>query len=521
MRLRDLQVVWFKRDLRSFDNRALAAAAARGPVLPLYVVEPELWAGRDMSARQWAFVAETLVELRGELARLGQGLVVRQGEICRVLERIRAEHGAFTLWAHEETGNGWTYARDRRVAGWCRAAGLAFCEIKNHGVTRALATRNGWAASWDSFMGEPLTAAPRLRPLGDLTLGAIPSAKDLGLAPERCDGRQRGGRRAGLERLHSFLSERAPPYRKAMSSPLAGARHCSRLSPYLAWGALSMREVHQANARRRVALAERPNEDRRFPGALKAFSGRLHWHCHFIQKLEDAPRLEYENLHRAYDGLRPATADATRLGAFSEGETGLPFVDACLRSLRATGWLNFRMRAMVQAVASYHLWLPWQESGAVLARLFTDYEPGIHWSQVQMQSGTTGMNTVRIYNPVKQGYDQDPTGAFTRRWLPELGPIDDAFVQEPWRAPNAAQVLGRAYPEPVVEPASAAQAAREAVWAVRKGPLFREEAQRLLVKHASRKAGRSGTGRGRANSAKPSVAQAQAQMRFSFGQDDL
>ena len=509
MRAQDLQVVWFKRDLRVFDNRALARAAERGPVLPLYVVEPELWAERDMSARQWDFIAETLHGLRAELATLGQGLVLRQGDICAVLEALRTEHGGFALWAHEETGNGWTYARDKRVAGWCRAAGLPFYEIKNHGVTRAMASRNGWASSWDSFMNEKLTAAPRLRPLEGLELGAVPRAEDIGLAPERCDGRQRGGRKAGLETLQSFLSERAPPYRKAMSSPLAGARHCSRLSPYLAWGALSMREVHQANERRRAELAVTPRADRRFNGALKAFSGRLHWHCHFIQKLEDAPRLEYENLHRAYDGLRPKTADATRLGAFSEGETGLPFVDACLRSLRATGWLNFRMRAMLQAVASYHLWLPWQESGAVLARLFTDYEPGIHWSQVQMQSGTTGMNTVRIYNPVKQGYDQDPTGAFTRRWLPELVDIADEYLQEPWRAPNAGQILGRAYPEPLVEPSAAAKAARDAVWAVRKGPAFREEAQRLLVRHASRK-----PARGRAKRAAQT-----SQMSFSFGED--
>ena len=103
-----------------------------------------------------------------------------------------------------------------------------------------------------------------------------------------------------------------------------------------------------------------------------------------------------------------------RLAAWEAGETGLPFVDACMRYLRATGWLNFRMRSMLVAVASYHLWLDWRATGPHLARQFTDYEPGIHWPQVQMQSGTTGMNTVRIYNPVKQGRDQDPAGVFTR-----------------------------------------------------------------------------------------------------------
>ena len=140
-----------------------------------------------------------------------------------------------------------------------------------------------------------------------------------------------------------------------------------------------------------------------------------------------------------------------------KGETGLPFVDACMRSLNATGWINFRMRAMLMAVASYHLWLDWRAPGEHLARQFTDYEPGIHWPQVQMQSGTTGINTVRIYNPVKQGHDQDPDGAFVRRWVPELRDVPDAFIHEPWRWEQAGSVLDRVYPAPIVDHLAAAE----------------------------------------------------------------
>jgi deoxyribodipyrimidine photo-lyase len=228
---------------------------------------------------------------------------------------------------------------------------------------------------------------------------------------------------------------------------------------------------------------------------LQSFEGRLHWHCHFIQKLEDEPRIEFENLHQSYDGMRPSAPDTARLTAWENGETGLPFLDACMRSLRATGWLNFRMRAMVMATASYHLWLDWHAPGQALARLFTDYEPGIHWSQVQMQSGTTGINTVRIYNPVKQGLDQDPTGAFTRRWVPELADIDDAFLHEPWKAQNAGKVLGARYPEPIVDHLTAAKVARERIWAVRRSDAFRAEADRIVGKHGSRKSGIPNRGR--------------------------
>jgi deoxyribodipyrimidine photo-lyase len=208
-----------------------------------------------------------------------------------------------------------------------------------------------------------------------------------------------------------------------------------------------------------------------------------------MQKLEDEPRLEMENLHPAYDGLRPTAPDQTRLAAWSKGETGLPFLDACMRYLAATGWLNFRMRAMVTATASYHLWLDWRKPGEHLARQFTDYEPGIHWPQIQMQSGTTGINTVRIYNPVKQGYDQDPEGHFVRRWIPELAEIADTHLHEPWKADNAGQVLGKTYPFPIIDHLTAAKEARQKIWAVRKGDAFRKTAGAIQSKHGSRRSG--------------------------------
>jgi deoxyribodipyrimidine photo-lyase len=152
------------------------------------------------------------------------------------------------------------------------------------------------------------------------------------------------------------------------------------------------------------------------------------------------------------------------------------------------------MRAMLTAVASYHLWLHWREPGEHLARLFTDYEPGIHWSQMQMQSGTTGINTVRIYNPVKQGFDHDPDGRFVRTWMPELAEVPDRHVHTPWTMDRAAQraagcVLGDAYPEPVVDHQAAAKRARERIWAVRRSADFRAEAEAIQQRHGSRKSG--------------------------------
>ena len=499
---RPLQVVWFKRDLRIADHRPLALAAGAGPVLPLYIVEPGLWAQPDASGRQWAFAAECLGELAASLAQLGQPLLVEVGEALEVLGRIHERHGIAGLWSHEETGNGWTYARDLAVGAWSKAAGIPWREERQFGVIRRLKSRNGWAQAWDRDMARPVTLPPvALVPLGGHWPDRIPSADDLGLASDPCPHRQKGGRTAALGVLDSFLCSRGRDYRREMSSPLTAYASSSRLSPHLTWGTISMREVAQATwAHQRGLRASGAVDAGRWRASLASFSGRQHWRCHFVQKLEDEPRIEFENLHRAYDGIRPNEADPDRLEAWSQGLTGYPFLDACMRALGAHGWINFRMRAMLMSFASYHLWLPWRESGLHLARKFVDYEAGIHWPQVQMQSGTTGINTLRIYNPVKQGHDQDPEGAFVRAWVPELAAVPDAFVHEPWRWEGAASL---AYPAPVVDNVEAMRAAREVLHALRRDSRHKGAARVIAARHGSRKSGLPGAGGRRRGQAKP------------------
>lgn len=485
-----MDIVWFKRDLRVHDHAPLAAAVASGrPVLPLYIVEPAQWAQADTSGRQFEFLAESLADLDRSLRARGARLVVRVGDAAAVLHDLHAAHGISAIHAHEETGNLWSYARDRAVRRWARGAGVPVREAMQHGVWRALNNRNGWAARWEAMMRAPRLPAPAGISMADVASDPLPQPADIGLAPDPCE-RQPGGRREGLKLLKGFLDERGRPYRAAMSAPDSGASHCSRLSPHLALGTISMREAFQAalTARARWQAAG----DTRFTGSIDSFISRLHWHCHFIQKLEDAPWLEARCLHPDYAGL-PAHDDA-RLAAWASGRTGWPFVDACMRSLAATGWLNFRMRAMVMAVASYHLRLDWRHSGAVLARAFTDYEPGILWAQVQMQSGTTGTNIPRIYNPIKQGHDQDEDGRFIRRWLPELAHLPTPLVHEPWLAP--AELHGR-YPAPLVDHEQAAREAKAAITAIRRHPAHAAPARAILQRHGSRKAGLPATERRR------------------------
>ncbi len=499
------ELVWFKRDLRVRDHEPLARAVevARelgGGVLCLFIYEPEWVAAEETDGSHVRFVGECLVELEVELGRRGGRLVTRVGEAVTVLEELRREGDFVRMWSHEETGSGWTYRRDLAVAQWCRARGVEWHEFPQNGVVRRLRSRNGWAERWERRMHTRVMEAPEgMRFAGGVWSSGVLREVDLGLEASRKEC-QRGGENEAWRTLATFLAVRGVDYRKGMSSPLTGGDACSRLSPYLAWGCISMRETVQATESRVASLRDLRGVgemvDARWFGALKSFGARLRWHCHFMQKLEDEPRLEFENLHRGYDGLRDdmtaSEEGRKRLALWSEGRTGYPMVDACMRSCLATGWLNFRMRAMVASFAAYHLWLHWRPTALFLARHFLDFEAGIHFPQFQMQSGTTGINTLRIYSPSKQMRDQDPDGVFVRRWVPELEGVPLEYLAEPHLMTESVQRrsgcwVGRDYPLPVVEHSVAYRGARARLAVIRRAAEVREEARAVYERHGSRK----------------------------------
>ena len=481
------QLVWFKRDLRTHDHMPLLEAARRGPILPVYIAEPEYWQGADASGRQWEVVRESLLELREALHGLGLPLILRTGEAVAILDDLRRMHAITALWSHEETGNAWTYTRDKRVAAWARTHGVCWTETPQFGVVRRLQQRDGWVRRWEAHMNQHVRALPgKIESVPDAVSESLPDAGDLGLAHDLCPHRQRGGRRLGLKYLDSFFAERGLAYHHRMSSPLTAPQACSRLSVPLSVGALSMREVLQRTA------YEREQATGSSLRAFTAFEARLHWHCHFIQKFESEPALEFRNMNRGFDGMREEAFNPAHFRAWAEGNTGIPFVDACMRRLQATGWINFRMRAMLVSMAAYQLWLHWPPLAQHLAQLFTDYEPGIHYPQVQMQSGTTGINIPRIYNPVKQSQDQDPDGTFIRYWLPELRGLPTEMIHAPWRMDTGllkryGVVLDENYPMAIVQPEAAARDAKARYTEWRQRLETREHSRTVLEKHGSRK----------------------------------
>ncbi|AVP96995.1 deoxyribodipyrimidine photolyase [Ahniella affigens] len=472
-------LVWFKRDLRIADHAPLALAAGADAAVALFVVEPEWLTSPECDAQHVAFMRGHVLALRAALAARGLPLLIRVGSVPTVLSELRRVFDFTHLYSHEETGPGWTYARDRAVGKWCRREGVVWHESPQNGVVRRLNDRSGWARRWQQRMDARQVVVPeQFRGISGLDLGTWPD--DLVAQHGHADSRPLPaiGEVAAHACLQSFLDGRGARYRRDLSSPLTAEQGCSRLSAYLAFGSLSMRQVHQGTEAKITALKSLGTADARSMAYhLRGFAGRLRWHCHFMQKLESEPEIEFRNIARSYDGLREDAFDWQRFEAWKRGCTGYPMVDACMRSLNATGWLNFRMRAMLVSFAAYHLWLHWREPGLHLARQFLDFEPGIHWSQMQMQSGTTGINTFRMYSPSKQQLDHDPHGEFIRRWIPEYGTS--------------------AYPKPIVDEKTAIREAKNWLYGVRLTAGAKAEAAAVQKKHGSRKSGLPPSGKRR------------------------
>lgn len=486
------QVVWFKRDLRISDHWPLADACRAGPVLPLYIIEPEYWQQPDSSARQWAFIAESLRDLRRQLARLGLPLWVVEGNGVEVLARLHQDLGHFTLRSHEEYGGNWTYQRDLAVKRWCDQHDIAWRETAPFGVMRPCEDRDDWAEHWHDFMMSPQATLPATAE----PVAPSPVWPDLNLprgwGREPCPGRQRGGTETGAGVWQSFVDQRARGYRGGISAPQKAEHSGSRISPYLAWGCLSLRQVVQ-----QLWEAQQQAPAGALANGLTAFESRLWWHCHFIQKLEDQVEMEHQSLHPALRDLRSEAGNADWLHAWQAGQTGWPLVDAAMRYLHHHGWINFRMRAMLVSMACYPLWLHWQAPALHLARLFVDYEPGIHYPQVQMQAGVTGINALRMYNPTLQAQKLDPHGAFIRRWVPELQGVSDTWIHQPWVMGSRQQTgsgvrIGEHYPAPLVDFDVAVRQARARLAEARQQAGFREQSRAVNQKHGSRRRRRRG-----------------------------
>jgi deoxyribodipyrimidine photo-lyase len=483
-----INVVWFKRDFRLEDHAPLHAAVSNGlPTLFCAFFEPSLIHAPEYAARHWRFQYESIVDLNQQLLPFQAHLYAFHAAVEPTLQRIQEYYDIQFLFSHQETGLKITFDRDVQIKAYCQKNNIHWQEFRQDGVFRGLGQRINWEQRWQQDM-EQAVIKTDLSKIKNLTLDWPDldgwKSKDLPLAyQQQMSGFQPGGATFARRYWQGFLKERAQNYNRHISKPALSRYSCSRLSPYIAYGNISIKEIFQVTQYGRFS-----NSMQR---GIENFQSRIWWRSHFMQKLESEWQMEFEPLNRALKSIDRGQNEVL-FHAWATGQTGMPMVDANMRCLQTTGWINFRMRAMLTSYATFTLWLDWKMVALHLAQLFTDFEPGIHYSQVQMQAGLTGYHTLRVYNPTTQSERHDSAGTFVHQWVPELKEIPIPQVYEPWKMPNMEQQfyrcqIGIDYPAPIVDFKAATSKNKDRYWAFRQAPEVKAYLPQLWSRHCSPK----------------------------------
>ncbi len=474
-------LLWFRRDLRLADNPALAAAVASGlPVIPVFVLDDEdagEWAAGGAS-RWWLHGA--LASLDGSLRARGARLVLRRGKASQVIARLARETDAKAVFWNRRY-EPWATARDAQIKAALQKNGVAAQSFNAALLAEpwTVSTKDGgpyrvFTPFWKSLRAldhaPPQTkapkhfAAPAAWPASDALASwhLQPTAPDWAVVMRQC---WQPGEDQARAMLRHFVESTLSRYHETRDRPgLAGT---SRLSPHLHFGEIGPRQIWHA-----VQTAVNAGSPSR---GAEVFLSEIGWREFSHHLLHHFPDLVSRPLRSEF--LRFPWADAPgQLRAWQRGRTGYPIVDAGMRELWATGWMHNRVRMIVASFLTKHLRIDWRDGAKWFWDTLVDADlanNSCNWQWVA-GCGADAAPYFRIFNPVLQGAKFDPDGAYVRRWVPELAKLPASVLHAPWTArpvelADAGVTLGKTYPQPIVDHATARAQALAAFQRIKTG----------------------------------------------------
>lgn len=453
-------IVWFRADLRIHDHPALTAAIKDAKeVIPVFIFDETILNGSMSSSNRNRFLLESLHDLRASLRSNGGDLVFRQGKPAVELQLLAKETGATSVYYTADYSPLAT-RRDKQVAGELKSTGIAMkvfdAKLIVSDITR-IRTQGGspykvFTPFWNTWQNvERRAVAPvpaALHVPKSLNVGSLPALADVARSVELSKNAAPGGETEARKQLKEFINHRIDAYHNENND--LGKDSTSRLSPYMHFGCVSVREIETML----------PDTE-----GARAWHRQLAWRDFYYYVLLNFP-YPHQEFQERYRKSKWAKADAL-LTAWKDGETGYPVVDAAMRQLKQEGWMHNRARLIVGSFLTKDLGIDWREGEAHFMHWLLDGDTANNngnWQWIASVGVDPAPVFRRLYNPSSQRDRYDPDGSYVRKYVPELKKVPDQYISEPWKMPISTQesvgcIIGKDYPEPVVDHAVARQRA--------------------------------------------------------------